>query len=68
MQEAHQKAQYHGGQAEKAEEDQRGHTDQPQVLEHHHGEESDRYDLKRDEHQQPDTAGEHTAFSGLAVP
>lgn len=68
MQEAHEEAQDHGGQAEKAEEGRGGHMGQPQVLKHRQGEESDRYDLDGDEHQHPDAPGEDAAFSGLAVP
>lgn len=68
MQEAHQKAEYHGGQAEKADEDPGGHMDQPKELEHRQGEERDRNDLKGDEDQHPDAPTEDAAFSGLAVP
>lgn len=68
MQEAHQKAEYHGSKAEKAEEDPGGHADQPQALDDHQGEKHDGNDLKRDEDQRPNGPGEDAAFSGLAVP
>lgn len=68
MQEAQQKAEDHGGETQKAEEDHRGHVEQPQALEHRQGEERDGNDLKGDEDQHPDAPGEDAAFSGLAIP
>ena len=67
IQEAHYEAEYHGGQEEKAEEDEARCREQPQALEHRQGEESDGDELKRDRDQHPDACGEHGAFSGLAV-
>lgn len=67
MQEAHQGAQDRGSQEEEADEDGTGHVGQPQPLERRQGQQGDRDDLERDEHQQPDAAGEDAALPWLAV-
>lgn len=67
MQEAHQKAEDQGGEAEEEDKDPDRHVHQPQEPEHCQGEESDGDHLQGDEHHHPDAPGEDTAFARLAV-